>query len=212
MSDIENLRKQAKQLVRWHREGNYSLAARIRAGLPQYRHARDGEILRSPFRLQAAQDLLARELGFESWAALKAKEGEISMATPNRDTTTTPTLIAAEPQLYVSDVLAACAYFETTLGFQRVFVHGEPAFYAQVVRDGARLNLRQVDAPLVERSLVDEEEYIACSITVTDVKALFLEFKESGADFKLTLTRQPWGAQNIIVRDPDGNLLLFAGA
>jgi hypothetical protein len=123
------------------------VAARIRHGLPQYRDARDGEILRSPFPLQAAQDLLARERGFESWAALKAKEGEPSMTAPTRDTTTTPALIAAEPQLYVTDVLAACAYFKTTLGFQRVFVHCEPPFYAQVVPDGARLNIRQVDAP-----------------------------------------------------------------
>jgi uncharacterized glyoxalase superfamily protein PhnB len=51
---------------------------------------------------------------------------------------------------------------------------------------------------------------IAAMRKVTDTKPLFLEFKEAGADFRLTLTRQPWGAQNFIVRDPDGNLLLFS--
>ncbi|MEX0783291.1 MAG: VOC family protein [Dehalococcoidia bacterium] len=209
MSDIENLRKQAKRLVRWHRDGNHSVAARIRAALPEYRDASDGTILRSPFRLQTAHELVAREMGFESWAALK--EGVATLPTPTKDTTTTPvTLTAAEPQLFVSDILAACAYFEDTLGFERTFVHGEPPFYAQVVRDGARLNLRRVDEPLIDTALVDKEEYIVCSITVTDTKPLFLEFKAAGADFKLTLTRQPWGAQNFIVRDPDGNLLLFA--
>jgi hypothetical protein len=29
--------------------------------------------------------------------------------------------------------------------------------------------------------------------------------------FKQALERQPWGAANFIIKDPDGNLLLFAG-
>jgi uncharacterized glyoxalase superfamily protein PhnB len=214
MSDIEKLRKQAKRLVRWHREGNYSVAARIRAALPQYRDASDGMILRSPFRLQTAHEVIARERGFESWAALRAwttsREGVETLPTPTRDAATAATLIAAEPQLFVADILAACAYFEDTLGFERMFVHGEPPFYAQVERDGVRLNLRHVDGPLIDPALADREQYIACSITVTDAKALFLEYKAAGADFQLALTRQPWGSQNFIVRDPDGNLLLFA--
>jgi uncharacterized glyoxalase superfamily protein PhnB len=209
MSEIENLRKQAKRLVRWHRDGNHSVAARIRSALPRYGNASDGEILRSPFPLQAAHEVLARELGFESWSALK--EGAATLPTPTREIPTeSVTLTAAEPQLYVADILAACAYYEDTLGFERTFVHGEPPFYAQVVRDGARLNLRQVDEPLIELALTEREQYICCSITVTDAKPLFLGFKAAGADFSLALTRQPWGAQNFIVRDPDGNLLLFA--
>lgn len=211
MSEIENLRKQAKQLVRWHRGGNHSVAARIRAALPEYGDASDGTILRSPFRLQSAHRLLARELGFETWEALK--EGVATLPTSKRDTASNPiALTAAEPQLFVSDILASCAYFEDTLGFERTFVHGEPPFYAQVVRDGARLNLRHVDAPLVAPQLVEEEQYISGSITVTDAKPLFVEFKEAGADFQMTLKRQPWGAQNFVIRDPDGNLLLFSSS
>lgn len=210
MSDIENLRKQAKRLVRWHRDGNYSVAARIRAALPEFSNVTDGMILRGPFPLHAAHRVIARELGFESWAALK--EGVATLPETHRTTDPKPlTLNAAEPQLFVTDILAACAYFEDTLGFERTFVHGEPPFYAQVVRDNARIDLRAVDAPLIARHLVEEEQYLSCSITVTDVKALFLEFKSAGADFQMTLTRQPWGANNFVVRDPDGNLLLFAG-
>jgi hypothetical protein len=29
--------------------------------------------------------------------------------------------------------------------------------------------------------------------------------------FFQTLKREPWGARNFILKDPDGNLLLFAG-
>jgi len=45
---------------------------------------------------------------------------------------------------------------------------------------------------------------------VDDVKQLFLEFQAAGVPFHQTLRKEPWGATTFIVRDPDGNLLLFA--
>jgi uncharacterized glyoxalase superfamily protein PhnB len=47
--------------------------------------------------------------------------------------------------------------------------------------------------------------------TSEEIKLLFLEFRSSGVTFHQTLKKQPWGARNFIVKDPDGNLLLFAG-
>ena len=47
--------------------------------------------------------------------------------------------------------------------------------------------------------------------TADEIKQLFLEFQAAGVEFQQTLMRQPWGAKNFVVRDPDGNLLLFAG-
>ena len=35
--------------------------------------------------------------------------------------------------------------------------------------------------------------------------------QSAGVAFHQTLKRMPWGAENFIVKDPDGNLLLFAG-
>ena len=49
-----------------------------------------------------------------------------------------PTLLAAEPQLFVSDVGASCEFYTKMLGFTVAFTYGEPPFYAQVFRDGAR--------------------------------------------------------------------------
>ncbi len=43
------------------------------------------------------------------------------------------------------------------------------------------------------------------------IKQLFLEFQAAGVTFFQTLRKEPWGAQTFIVKDPDGNLLLFAG-
>lgn len=51
---------------------------------------------------------------------------------------------------------------------------------------------------------------LAASITVDDVKALYLEFRAAGVEFYQLLRTEPWGARTFIVRDIDGNLLLFA--
>ena len=42
--NLDNLKKQATLLVRWHREGNYSIGGRIRS-LPRYRNLTDVEAL-----------------------------------------------------------------------------------------------------------------------------------------------------------------------
>ena len=67
MLHLDNLKKQAKQIVRWHREGYYPVAQRIRAGLPRFRDVDDATILSTRFALSDAQELIARELGFQSW-------------------------------------------------------------------------------------------------------------------------------------------------
>jgi catechol 2,3-dioxygenase-like lactoylglutathione lyase family enzyme len=209
MPNVENLKKQAKQLVRWHRERNYSVAARIRAALPRYRGVSDAEILAQPFALGEAQLLLAREAGFETWAGLKS--GAAAMSDTVEPHIAQPMLNGAEPQLFVSDIKASCAFFEDRLGFSTAFTHGEPPFYGQVTRDQVRLNFRYVCEPVFVGEVREREQLLAAAITVSDIKALYAEFSASGADFQQPLKRQPWGAQQFVVRDPDGNLILFSG-
>jgi hypothetical protein len=48
MSRLDIYKKQAKQLVRWHREGNYSIGGRIR-GLARYQSLTDREALAREF-------------------------------------------------------------------------------------------------------------------------------------------------------------------
>jgi len=45
MPNLENLRKQAKLVLRWHRDRYYPVAAQIRSGLPRYSQLTDSEIL-----------------------------------------------------------------------------------------------------------------------------------------------------------------------
>lgn len=122
-----------------------------------------------------------------------------------------PTLVAAEPQLFVQDVTAAADFYASKLGFSVTFVHGEPPFYGQVVRDGARLNLRHVDHPVIDPVRREEEQLLQASITTDDAAPLFHEYQRAGVNFAQPLQDEPWGARTFIVRDPDGNLLLFAG-
>ncbi|HYC15003.1 MAG TPA: VOC family protein [Stellaceae bacterium] len=128
------------------------------------------------------------------------------MATPSR-----ARLMAAEPQLFVGDLRAACAFFTEKLGFAVRFLYGEPPFYGQVARDGAALNLRHVDAPVFDRTRRAEEDLLSAAITVDDVAGLYEEFRSRGVLFHQALRLEPWGARTFIVADPDGNLLLFAG-
>jgi catechol 2,3-dioxygenase-like lactoylglutathione lyase family enzyme len=122
-----------------------------------------------------------------------------------------PALLAAEPQLFVTDVRAACDFYTKKLGFTVAFMHGEPPFYGQVFRDGARLNIRHLDEPAINPDFRDEEQLLSASITVEDARRLFLEFQTAGVLFHQTLKTEPWGALTFIVRDPDGNLILFSG-
>ena len=135
---------------------------------------------------------------------------------PDRaDTISTKAVItAAEPQLFVADIKASCDFFAGKLGFAVAFTYGEPPFYAQVGRDGARINLRCVAQPVIDQASRDREQLLSASLTVAtaeEIEALFLEFQAAGVTFFQTLKREPWGARDFIIKDPDGNLLLFAG-
>lgn len=54
MPNIENLKKQAKLYLRWHREGYYPVAARIRSLLPDFRQLNDPQVLAHEFKLSDA--------------------------------------------------------------------------------------------------------------------------------------------------------------
>ncbi len=212
MPDLENLRKQAKLILRWHREQHYPVAAQIRQLIPRFLNMPDSEILAASFKLSDAQEIVAREHGFESWQALKA-----GISGTSRNVTSPPskpTITGAEPQLLVADIERSCEFFCTILGFSVVFSYGSPAYYAQVARDAARLNLRCVEGRVIDATVRDREELLSASMTVArtdEMKLLFLEFQSAGATFHQPLKRQPWGARTFIIKDPDGNLLLFAG-
>lgn len=212
MPDLQNLKKQAKLILRWHRDRHYPVAAQIRELLPRFRNMRDSEILAATFKLSDAQEMIARQYGSDSWQALKS--GVPPTSRKMKSVKSLVTILSAEPQLLVTDLKKSCEYFSKKLGFSLLFSYGDPPYYAQVGRDMARLNLRCVQRSMVEERGGDREDLLSASMTVAtadEIKLLFLEFQSAKAVFHQRLKRQPWGAKNFVVQDPDGNLLLFAG-
>lgn len=165
-------------------------------------------MLEATFTLGDAQELVARKHGFDSWAALIEGLPTMTSPTPPR----TASIIAAEPQLFVADMAAACAFYVEKLGFELAFSDGEPPFYTQLSRDGARLNLRKVAGLVFDISFrTRERDALSCTFAVDDAKLLFFEFEKAGVAFHQPLRTEPWGARTFIVQDPDGNLICFAG-
>jgi len=75
MLSIETYRKQAKLLVRWHRERNYSIGGKVRL-LQRYRDLTDVEVLEMAMPLTLAQEVVAVEAGFRA-----SREGGLILAT-----------------------------------------------------------------------------------------------------------------------------------
>jgi uncharacterized glyoxalase superfamily protein PhnB len=202
---LEAYRKHAKLLLRWHREGNYSVGGKLRL-LKRFSHLTDREALDMPLPLTLAQEVVAVEAGFPTWAALKAG---LSNPFQPRTEPGPPVLKAITPILFVRDVSAAAAWFEEKLGFAVDFLHGNPPFYGAVSRDGACLHLRFVHQPNFTELAAREDSLILATIETGNIKALFEEFDARGVIFPQRLVKQAWGGTGFHVRDPDGNVLSF---
>jgi len=211
MSLLENYKKQAKQLVRWHREGNYSIGGRIR-GLARYKTLTDREALALAFPLREAQEIIAVEAGHTSWAALKAAVANIAnQPTPARRVSPAPRFARAVPIIFVANVQASAEFFRDTLGFSIDFLHGHPPFYGAVSRDGACVHLKFVHEPVFAIGTQDREGFIMAFIEVENVKALYARYVAAGVTFEQKLRKQAWGGRDFIVRDLDGNAICFVG-
>jgi uncharacterized glyoxalase superfamily protein PhnB len=201
MPTIDTYRKQAKLLLRWHREGDYSLGGRVRQ-LERYRSLTDREVLALKFPLALAQEIVAVEGGYQSWADLTAAKTPRASSGP-------PVLKDVMPILLVRDVEKCAAFFQRKLGFEIDFLHGLPPFYGAVSRDGVRLHLRYVQQTFFAQAAEQEKSLLSASIEVFNVQGLFEEFKARGVDFAQTLRKQAWGGTDFQVRDPDGNVISF---
>ena len=206
MPTIETYRKQAKLLVRWHREGNYSIGGRVR-NLERYQSLTDHEALVMKFTLALAQEIVAAEAGHPSWAALK--EGAAGAVKKPRVSSGPPVVRRVVPILLVRNVTASATFFHEKLGFEIDFLHGLPPFYGSVSRDGVRLHLRFVHEPFFAKAAELEESVICASFQVSNVQGLFKEFQVRGVEFAQGLTKQAWGGTDFQVRDPDGNAISF---
>src|ERR1700743_1519475 len=119
MPDRETLKKQAKLIVKWHRERHYPVAAPIRECLSRFQNASDAEILAANFRLSDAQEVIARQHGFDTWQTMKTKIANTSKQP--RHSPSKATIVGSEPQLFVANIEKSCEFFREKLGFSLVF-------------------------------------------------------------------------------------------
>jgi catechol 2,3-dioxygenase-like lactoylglutathione lyase family enzyme len=125
-----------------------------------------------------------------------------------------PILTSVAAHLYVRDLSASTDFFTTKLGFAIDFVYGDPPFYGQVSRDNARLALRSMDESFFAEDVRQREDLLSASITLAsadEIEQLFAVYQAADVPFAQTLRIEPWQAKTFIVKDPDGNLILFAG-
>jgi catechol 2,3-dioxygenase-like lactoylglutathione lyase family enzyme len=213
--NLQNLRKRAKSVLRQHASGHVPVAERIRRGLPAFAGRSDREVLGASFSLAQAQELVARELGFADWTQLKRSLSSMAIRESSREPSPPPgepEVLGAHPQIFVTDVERAVAFYRDCLGFACEYLYGDPPFYGLMARGGARLNLRHVDALPFDVAERAREDLLAATIVVRNAKALFLAYEAAGLEFHQRYREQPWGAHDFIVADPDGNLVHFASS
>jgi uncharacterized glyoxalase superfamily protein PhnB len=116
-------------------------------------------------------------------------------------------ITSAIPVIAVSDSARALDYYCRVLGFEKMFAYPPGATQAEprylgVARDGVWLHLQSYKA---ERAGMTD-----AFIWVEDVDRLHDEVCARGAVVLLPPTDQTWGTREAGIRDPDGNVLVFA--
>jgi uncharacterized glyoxalase superfamily protein PhnB len=116
-------------------------------------------------------------------------------------------ITSAVPVIAVSDSARSEDYYCRVLGFQKMFAYRpdtskrDPC-YLGVARDGVWLHLQSFKP---ERAGMTD-----AFLWVADVDLLYEEISARGAVTQLPPTDQTWGTREAGIRDPDGNVLVFA--
>jgi uncharacterized glyoxalase superfamily protein PhnB len=116
-------------------------------------------------------------------------------------------ITSAIPVIAISDSARAEDYYCRVLGFQKMFAYPPEATkpdprYLGIARDGVWLHLQSYKP---ERAGMTDAFF-----WVADVDRLHEELAARGAVVQLAPTNQTWGTRETGIRDPDGNVLVFA--
>jgi len=71
-----------------------------------------------------------------------------------------------------------------------------------------------MDESFFANDIREREGLLSASITLAsadEIKELFLAYQAADVPIYQSLRKEPWGAKTFIVKDTDGNLILFAG-
>lgn len=111
------------------------------------------------------------------------------------------------PQLLVSDLEGALAFYTEVLGFAKNFQVED--WYAGVGCKEGSIHLKRVDAIDHERQRqMREAEHLHVTIGVGDIADYYEAVQAAGAEIIQPLRTLPYGTE-FYVADPDGNLIGF---
>ncbi len=108
-----------------------------------------------------------------------------------------PTFLSVAPRFVVHDMEQALAFYGQ-LGFQTTY-HDE--HFAIVERDRVDLHLNYYADP--------PKGHAVCWIAITNSEVLYQQYLTTNA-VQSVLEAKPWGLKEFFIRDPFGNLILFA--
>src|SRR5262245_2329794 len=117
-------------------------------------------------------------------------------------------LKTAVPVLATDDVRATVDYYVRVLGFNELFVFGEPPRYAGVVRHGVEIYVKR--DPRMAATLGEAGLHHDMFLWVTDVDAVYQEHKKRGAHVIEEIASDRWEARRYTVEDCNGYHIMVA--
>ena len=118
-------------------------------------------------------------------------------------------LKSVAPQLVVEDVVATAEYYRDVLGFRILGYFADPPVYSIVLRDGVEIHFGKVEQRGTSNSEVRSGSF-DLYIWVNDVNAIFEELRASGADIIEGPVKRVYESTEIVVKDMNGYVLVFA--
>jgi hypothetical protein len=121
-----------------------------------------------------------------------------------------PILTGLAPQFVVPDVVKTAEYYRDKLGFELLGYFLDPPVFAMVRRNSAEIHFGKADGDQIQinetvRRGLGTDAYIF----VTDVNALYEEFRERGVEIVEGPIKRIYNCTEITVKDCNGFQLVF---
>ena len=107
------------------------------------------------------------------------------------------------PTYVVTDLERSIAYYCDVLGFEVLFINGEPPAYAVLKRDEAHLHMFMLQEGRHQAG------HSHCYVTISGVDTLYAEYRSKGVKLVEELEKRPYGMKDFVIADLDGNHLGF---
>lgn len=115
------------------------------------------------------------------------------------------------PTFVVKDVVKTAEYYRDALGFKILGYFAEPPVYAMVARDSVEIHFGKADDGSETQVNASVRKGLGNDVYVfvSDINALFEEFKRGGVNITEGPVQRIYGCTEITIRDCNGFQLVF---